>query len=344
VARWGKLAAACAAVAACSGGQTTVATVTLCPEGSALDPQSQTCTAVQPVRPVAVAPVERVEEPLPLPAPAEPAAAVTAEAAVAVAAPSSLPAPAKGYAVDVRCTFPDGWVSLLPAGKYPKNDQFLMQSLIGLTRDPGFWKGIAEYRPLHPFAAQPCVPGVWTRLPAPSGGDYFLLAGQAGTFRTRGTYEKNGVRRRMSVRASAEVTLSAADLVHTWVCISCPWVVFSDGNGGDLEPFVVLAHRRARGRRGTDVHLVERVPVSGGKIRLRVVEVEQEITHLDRLALRWGGHDLAPVGAGAALARDDGSEVTLPPRTEVGMTYAVPGVRDGFVDVEVVATGWYDPL
>jgi hypothetical protein len=219
-----------------------------------------------------------------------------------------------------------------------------MQSLIGLTEDPSFWSGLAEYRPLHPFAAKRCGPGSWTRLPVPSGGDYFLLAGQSGTFSARGNYEKNGVRRKVTVRASVEVTLAPADLVHTWVCISCPWVVLSDGRGGDLEPFVVLAHRSARRRRGTDVHLVEHVPVSGGTIRLRVVEVEREITHLDRLVLRVGGRDLAPLGAGAALAVDDGTEVTLPPRTEVGMTYAVPGVRDGFVDVEVAATGWYDPL
>ncbi len=253
--------------------------------------------------------------------------------------------PSVGHvAVDVSCAFPQGWVALLPAGKYPKDDQFLMQALIGLTDDPSFWGGLAEYRSLHPYAARRCTPSPVRFDVAP--GDYFVLAGEAGTFSARGTYDKNGVRRKITVRASTQVRLGPRDLTHTWLCISCPWVVFSDGDGGDLAPFVVLPWRAGWARRGADTHRVARVPVRGGRVRLRVMEREREVTHLDSLVLRVGGRVLLPVrgGARSALARADGVGVEMRRGRQVAVEYEVLGVTDGEVDVTVEAAGYYDPV
>lgn len=143
----------------------------------------------------------------------------------------------------------------------------------------------------------------------------------------------------MTINATQAITLGAGDLVHTWDCISCPWIVFHSDRG-DLEPFVVLANRRGRDRRGTDTHAVNHVEVQHGRITLRVMEVEQEDTHLDKLVLRMGGKELVPE---SVLARDDGAELRLSPHTQSTVTYTVPGMTSAFVDVEVEATGYYDP-
>ena len=236
--------------------------------------------------------------------------------------------------MDVKCTFPSGWVTLLPVSKYPKDDQFLMQALIGFTKEPSFWTGLTEYRAIQPFAAKRCNAATVTRLLAPSAGDYYLLAGQEGTFSTRGAYSNNGVKRKITVNASTTVNLAPSELTHTWVCISCPWIVFRGEGGRDLEPFVVLANRRSRDLRGTDRRRVAHVPVIDGRISLRVMEVEREVTHLESLRLFVNGASLGTTH----------SALRMGPRTQVVMDFVVPNVTNGMVDVEIKATGWYDPL
>lgn len=297
------------AVAACGGPRAAQpASLTICPAGTMLDPQKNECVAMEPVAPVA-----------------------TDASATPILRPS--PPPSATLAVDVTCNFQKGWVALLPASEYPKDDSFLMQALIGLTKEPSFWSPLADYQSLHPYAAQACAASQSTHLVAQAPGDYFLLAGQEDTFSQRGRYDKNGVRRKMTLTSSTQVTLAPRDLTYTWDCISCPWIVFR-GSGRDLEPFVVLANRRGRARRGTDVKLVPHVPVVGGRVTLRVAEIEREETHLESLVLRVGGR---------ALARTS-PPLRLGPGTQTTMSFAVPGVADGVVDVEVEATGYYDPL
>jgi hypothetical protein len=291
--------------------------VVICPAGSVLDPQKQQCVAMEHAHPVD-----------------------TGEATEGHVVNPALRA--ANLTLDVACAFPKGWVALLPASEYPKDDEFLMQALIGFTQDPSFWSSQSEYKQFAPYAAKSCGSSP-VRLVAPAPGDYYLLAGQEDTFSLRGKYDKNGLRKKITLTAPTSMVLSARDLTFTWDCISCPWVVFR-GAGRDLEPFVVLANRRGRDRRGTDVHRVARVPVQDGLVTLRVVEIEREATHLDALVLRVNGQRL--VASSNALDRDDGTELRLGPRTQATVTYRVPGAAnpDGFVDVEVEATGYYDPL
>jgi len=281
--------------------------VTICPAGSMLDPDKHECVAMDVAKPVAT---DATDTPRVLP-----------------------PPPSATLGVDVRCTFQKGWVALLPASEYPKDDEFLMQALIGLTKEPSFWNGLPEYQSLKPYAAQTCTDASPARLVAQGPGDYFLVAGQEDTFSLRGKYDKNGVRRKMTLATSTSVTLGERDLTFTWDCISCPWIVFRGERGRDLAPFVVLANRRGRGRRGRDVHVVPHVPVEGGRVALRVVEIEREETHLESLVLRVNGRELSRSPA-----------LRLGPHTEATLSYDVPGVRGGFVDVEVEATGYYDLL
>lgn len=116
-------------VMACGGsGKEQVQVATICPAGSILDPSKQQCIAMEPTKPVVAIP--------------EPETSASVAVAVSVTPPPPPPPPpTSGFAIDVKCTFPQGWVALLPAAKYPKDDQFLMQSLIGLTSDPHFGAG-----------------------------------------------------------------------------------------------------------------------------------------------------------------------------------------------------------
>jgi len=280
--------------------------VVLCPAGSMLDPQKNACVAMDAAKPVDDGTSQgHLEQPRPHVA---------------------------SIGVDVTCSFSHGWVSLVPAGEYPKDDEFLMQALIGFTQEPSFWTSQEDYKAFEPYAAKACS-ATPVHLTAAAPGDYYLVAGQEGTFNARGRYDKNGVRRKLTVSSSTTVSLGPNDLTFTWDCISCPWVVFR-GRGRDLEPFVVLASRSGRDRRGTDARVVRQVPVVSGRVTLRVVEIEPEETHLESLVLRANGHVLR--------STTSERELRLGPNTQATLSYLVPGVSDGLVDVEVETTGYYD--
>jgi hypothetical protein len=150
------------------------------------------------------------------------------------------------------------------------------------------------------------------------------------------------VRRKVTVAASRlTVALSPSDLVHTWLCISCPWVVLGEGEGA--VALVVLRGRAGRERRGTDRILLRGVPVDGGRLVLRLAEREHEVTRLEGLRVRVAGRELLPRQGGAANALVRGAAVELARGTSVAAAYDVPGVEEGRVDVEVEVVGYYDP-
>jgi hypothetical protein len=254
---------------------------------------------------------------------------------------------ASNSSVSVRCSFPDGWVAVIPSDGYPTDDTFLMQALIGFSQEPDFWASQSEYAALERFAARRCNDSPQRfELPA---GDAFVVIGQSGTFNRRGRYDRNGYRRRIRLSATAPqaLTIRQTDLTLTWNCISCPFVSFIDAATGRFLPaIVVLAYRDSSARKGTDRVLVEKVPVRDGKLRLRVAEAEQEVSHLDQLVLEVNGTLLLPVKGAqrSALATVDGVGVEMQPGTQITADYEVPGVKDGTVDVVVVAHGYYDPL
>jgi hypothetical protein len=287
--------------------------VVICPEGSKWDEAAHGCIATQTIEPVV----------------AEPA-----------------PPPSSGAAViNVRCNFQNGWVAVMPVDAYPADEGFLMQALIGFTEEPGFWRGIAEYRELERFAAQPCSSQGRDFDVEPGG--YFVLVGEANTFGARGDYKDNGFKRRVTVDAPVAITVNPRDLTHTWLCISCPWVVPVDPESGAWDrAFVVLAYRNRRELRGTDRVRIAGMRVKHGVLRVRVVEAEREVSHLDRLVLEVDGHTLLPQrgGARSALASADGVDVSLGRGTQVELGFEVPWIDDGVVDAVVVAHGHYEPL
>lgn len=314
--------------------------VPACPEGSAFDASRGFCVAALVPALVEAPQIARAKP-------------VVAPGNVDAGSPSSLPGPvarpANANAL-VGCDFPNGWVSLLPVAAYPRDDQFLMQSLIGLTQDPKFWKRAdPAYAKISAWAAQRCTSaGVAYAVPP---GDYWVLAGEEGTFGAKNTYDKNGVRRRVTVPAPPvvlSVMLRSADLTHTWLCISCPWVEIAG-----VAPFVVLRHRSSRAARGTDTVALTRVPVQGGRLRLRVTEREAETTFLDALVLRSGGRTLLPepvvsgaTRASSPLAAADGVPVAIERGGSITVEYAVPKQllsANGTADVQLVATGHYEP-
>jgi hypothetical protein len=289
--------------------------IVICPDGASYDTVRNTCVAT-----TAIAPAAPRGEP---------------------AAPSR-----PDSSVSVRCSFNNGWVSVLPAASYPSDDTFLMQALIGFSQEPEFWASQSEYAELERYAARRCSERM-QRFEVPAG-DYFVLVGESGTFGRRGGYDRNGYRRRIRVSSGSPEVLSLrpSDLTITWSCISCPFVSFIDTASGRLLPaFVVLAWRNSAARKGTDRVLVEKVPVRDGKLRLRVAEAEPEVSQLDQLVLEVNGQVLLPRkgGAHSALAAADGVVVEMKQGTQIVVEYEVPWMTDGALDVQVVAHGYYDP-
>ena len=293
------------------------AQIVICPEGSSYDPTHNQC--------VAASAISAVDDP---------------------SAKGKHGAANGDSTVSVKCSFRNGWVAVLPVHLYPSDDSFLMQALIGLTEEPSFWQGQSEYADLEPYAARRCT---YTpqRFNVPSG-DYFVLVGEADAFQRRGTYDHNGYRRRVHTSAATPTDLSIrnSDLTLSFSCISCPFVSFLDGSGHLLPAFVVLAYRSGKERRGTDRIHVRAVPVHEGKLRLRVAEADHEVSHLDQLVIDTASGRLLPTAGGerSALAFADGAGVDLARGRQIWVEFEVPGIREGAIDVDVVATGFYDPV
>ncbi len=291
--------------------------IVICPEGSSYDPSRNVCVATAVTRPAGGA--------------TGGASTATGEAQADIA---------------VACSFTNGWAAVLPVDQYPDDDSFLMQALIGMTEDPDFWANESDYGPLRPYAAKPCSQQAQHfRVPP---GAYYVLAGETGTYNRRGTYTRNGYKSRVQVSRSSpvSVSISRSDLTHTWECISCPFVAFLDPwSGRWLPAFVILAHRNAPTKRGTDHYAIENVPVRDGRLRLRIVEAEREVSRIDQLVVEVGGHRQLPRQGGvrSALAAVDGTDVELHRGRQVEVDYDVPGVVNGTVSVRVVAHGHYEP-
>lgn len=328
--------------------------IVICPEGSTYEQAMNACVARPPVV-IASTPQQRVPSPIAPPEPSvtstPPITSAPASATPSAIVPSPPPpvtppsvTPGAPFAVEVTCAFPNGWVSVIPTNAYPRDDQFLMQALIGFTTDPSFWDQEREYKPRNKFAAKPCNAAP-TRFFA--SGDVYVVAGQANTFNTRGKYDKNGFKTRLAITASTTVAISPAQLTHTWDCISCPWLAF---DGSLTSPFVVLAFRDDENKRGSDRRAARHVPVKQGRIVARMSEIEDEQTHLDQLLLvvrdaSGASHVIAPLGGDrSALSRDDGVDVRMTKGSQILVSYDVSAVLpDGYADVDVIASGYYLP-
>lgn len=315
--------------------------IVLCPNGSTFHAAENRCVA-EAHEPVTPPKTSTPPTPLPL-----------ASAPVPPASPSS------NAKLSVTCGFSHGWVAVVPAAVYPKDDEYIMQALIGFSDDPTFWQGQSEYAALEPYKAVACD-GNGVSLEAPEG-DVFVLVGEADTFAKRNRYSRNGMLRKLTLKKAEPVRIdvSSKDLVRTFPCISCPWVHFEGIRGSATEPFVMLARRASREERGTDRRTL-RVPVVDGTIRIIVSEHENEITHLDALTVEYEGMRLRPLlskplststsTSRFALDADDGLEVVLAKGTRIEQSYLLPpdayaSTRgDGWVTVTVSATGHYVPV
>jgi hypothetical protein len=331
--------------------QPVVASV-VCPEGSVYDPARSLCIARE-LLPSATPPKNPDPAPDPNVTPREPPPDDPSSVAVAPPPPfGGAPPAARAGAVTVTCAFPNGWVALLPVAKYPKDDSYLMQALMGFTQDPKFWGSEPEYAPLKPYAAKRCG-STPTAINVAGPGDYWLLVGQEGTFSARGRYDKNGVKRKITVPAQGTgIGVGASELTHTWLCISCPWVRTYAADGSVATSFVVLAGRSSLSQKGTDRVALRAAPVVRGKLVVRVLEREDEVTWLDQLVLvvrdRAGReHVLLPRlgGERSALAAADERAVELRRGTGVALEYELPPElsAEATVDGTFVASGYYEP-
>lgn len=265
---------------------------------------------------------------------------------IATSVPTAPPTQTTDAKITVTCAFAHGWVAVVPVAAYPKDDEYIMQALIGFSDDPAFWQGQSEYAALEAYKAVTCDSNGAT-VGAPEG-DVIVLVGEADTFAKRNRYSRNGMSKKLTLKKADAVRLDVApkDLVRNFPCISCPWVHFEGKDGTKTEPFVMLARRASPEERGTDRKTM-RVPVVDGTIRVVVSEHEDEVTHLDALSMEHDGVRLRAVvasGGRFALDADDGLEVWLAKGTRISQSYALPRgarVEGGMATITVSATGHY---
>jgi hypothetical protein len=251
---------------------------------------------------------------------------------------TQLPAPApKGKTLTVTCQFEQGWATVLPRSVFKKDDPFTMQALIGLTEEPAFWKGLAEYTHLAPYAAQRCgdKPALFDNLPV----DAILLVGKAGTFgQNGGGYGINGLVRDLS--GGGEISVADKDLDISWSCISCPRLYAWNGRVWELRG-EVLVDLIGAGAEKTQRRSIGKVRVIGGQVRLRLAEEEEEVSHVDALLLEIKGRSIAP--SAGPLRAVDGTRAVMVRGDAIELRYAV-ALPDGEYAADVAATGYYLPL
>ncbi len=124
----------------------------------------------------------------------------------------------------------------------------------------------------------------------------------------------------------------------------CPFAEFL-GQAPDA-PLVLLEHRAGLHLAGTDRVRFANVRVRGGRVALRIFEVEDEIAHLDRLALEIDGRPLLQESRGSLrpLDRIDGVSLDVPNGRELVLWFRAPWLADATADIDVVASGFYVPL
>lgn len=244
--------------------------------------------------------------------------------------------------VRVSCGFEDGWASVLPESAWDPKEDFLMQALIGLTQEPGFWAGEAGYQRYAAYKARPCSQGATFEVPA---GGYRVVVGWAGRFAVHGEYRDNGFIKVATLAAGQElrVTLTPEDLTHTWSCISCPYLqAYQDGELVDLGQ--VLVDRLSPRSHGTDLRRAM-VDVADGELRLHIVEREPEVTHLDAVEVFAVGRRLELVSGGPdAVRRADGDFVDLSMGDSLELRFDAGGLPDGRHEVSIAVTGHYTAL
>jgi len=244
--------------------------------------------------------------------------------------------------VVVACEFSDGWVSVMPADVYEPSEEFLMQALIGLSEEPKFWHGVGYGRFANYRAVRCDQRGTSIDVPA---GSHVVLVGWANQFSVKGEYRDNGSLEQTTLNPgeTRHYRITTDRLTHTWLCISCPYLLAYRG-GGLEELGQVLVDRYGRRRQGTDV-VKARVEVKDGQIRLRIAEREPEITHLDAVTVSTAHRVLPPAPATtAAVQQADGRVVKLSMGQELDLVFTAPGVPDGEIDVEIHVTGHYEPV
>jgi hypothetical protein len=127
----------------------------------------------------------------------------------------------------------------------------------------------------------------------------------------------------------------------------CPFAAFVDQPSGPAAASRVLLDGRASAARaGTDRVRFHDVRIHQGRVAIRVYELDDELTHLDRLGLEIDGVALVAESEGSLqpLAHEDGRFVDIPNGRQLIASFRVPNLDDATVDVDVVASGYYLPI
>jgi hypothetical protein len=262
-------------------------------------------------------------------APATPTTAATPVASVAPPPPDTPPM----AHLSITCHFDGGWAVLVPAAAAPEVSSAAWAA-IGAMRnqdDAGVAakQKAAESSGAHFGACAPDVtfdvtPGTWTLM----------------VERLRPMYGYASINKTLDLAGGDDLSLSygEADVPQTSMCCHCPFVDAYDPAASRYgTAFEIL-----KGRSRASLAGVERTPlvvvVRDHRVRVRVREIEDEVTFLDSIALETpAGKLLAPAHPLATVAVLQRGDARV-------FDFADPDLPDGETRVVLVATGHYEPL
>jgi hypothetical protein len=131
-----------------------------------------------------------------------------------------------------------------------------------------------------------------------------------------------------------------------WNCMSCPWLYVFDGERY-VKTTEVLKDIVGCERETTTAFVIGDSLVQGRKLRLRIQEEKDEITHLDRVSLRIGEEIYRPLSRHRLTRRQlqtkDQDYLVLRKGESVDLTFRVPKRKLRQAQMVLETEGYYDP-
>jgi hypothetical protein len=131
-----------------------------------------------------------------------------------------------------------------------------------------------------------------------------------------------------------------------WNCMSCPWLYVFDGKEF-VKTTEVLKDLVGCEREATTRHALPASLIKNGKIRIRIQEEKDEISFIDRVALRWEEGVMNAQSSSRAVRRQlrkkDGDYLILKKGEFVELEFKVPKRLAGQEAFLLETEGYYEP-
>ena len=130
-----------------------------------------------------------------------------------------------------------------------------------------------------------------------------------------------------------------------WNCLSCPWLYVFDGNKF-VKKTEIIKDVVGKENKQTNLYQLEASSVIDGKLKLKIQEEKDEISYLDKIALKVNGVYypalLSDGNKHSLLLKEDNEYLTLVKGENIELEFLIP-TNIKIESIELEATGYYEP-